>query len=211
MLDVILEVTISLSGKRIIFVFQSLFCWMLFWKNTFFNSGILYAVVSILILLDVILEGYWFLLPVPLKQVSILILLDVILEDSTAIPHKHQSIKFQSLFCWMLFWKLASIRPIQRTVCFNPYFVGCYSGSNSKFHDWNPIRIVSILILLDVILEDSQGKQKGISHVVSILILLDVILEAIVDQAYQLRLVVSILILLDVILEERTSTITRIV
>ena len=37
---------------------------------------------------------------------------------------------FQSLFCWMLFWKFLSIEAIDTSDRgFNPYFVGCYSGS----------------------------------------------------------------------------------
>ena len=41
---------------------------------------------------------------------------------------------FQSLFCWMLFWKKdAESYTKWFETCFNPYFVGCYSGSSSTF------------------------------------------------------------------------------
>ena len=85
--------------------FQSLFCWMLFWKVAICNTATACRRVSILILLDVILEvtetncstsfflgfnpysvgcysGSFFLFPLPSLFCT-----------------------FQSLFCWMLFWK----------------------------------------------------------------------------------------------------------
>ena len=62
---------------------------------------------------------------------------------------------------------------------FNPYFVGCYSGSDHPVKVLNRYVLVSILILLDVILEvHITYKSESDVYVVSILILLDVILEA---------------------------------
>ena len=84
--------------------FQSLFCWMLFWK---FLAEVAKCTP---------------------KKVSILILLDVILEDDNTFV------------------------AIELSFRFNPYFVGCYSGRKS-LSDQSKNLCVSILILLDVILE----------------------------------------------------------
>ena len=76
---------VKLLRERIYLSFQSLFCWMLFWK----------------------------------------------IEPLLKIKGKG---KFQSLFCWMLFWKMILSQTSSSTNAgFNPYFVGCYSGSN-LFH-----------------------------------------------------------------------------
>ena len=136
-------------------LFQSLFCWMLFWKRVTTYALNTHKVVSILILLDVILEVD---LSTPAKLydfcfnpysvgcysgrpsiavgeylqlfVSILILLDVILEGKSAM------------------------NSLRATACFNPYSVGCYSGSCHIQHQAICLLHVSILILLDVILEE---------------------------------------------------------
>ena len=130
---------------------------MLFWKQqTVIPQGNVQR-VSILILLDVILEVRMKINNVFTWKVSILILLDVILEvmyqwiflhqtfsfnpyfvgcysgSPERWSHRHERLRFQSLFCWMLFWKL------NETLL--------YSKSN----------LVSILILLDVILEVCSG------------------------------------------------------
>tara|TARA_R110002050_G_scaffold163389_1_gene293374 strand:+ start:6481 stop:6885 length:405 start_codon:yes stop_codon:yes gene_type:complete len=77
----------------------------------------------------------------------------------------------------MLFWKDRPHRP--------PYLKFC----------------VSILILLDVVLEVLDGLNPRIPTVVSILILLDVVLEAYDLNVGEGFVLVSILILLDVVLE----------
>ncbi len=160
--------------------FQSLFCWMLFWKRhgaTYVRKqltvsililldvvlevfriilnkiettvsililldvvleeiGVLlyssYKPVSILILLDVVLEVFWdFRNKLPLIIVSILILLDVVLEEIYAGDTTLANLQFQSLFCWMLFWKCPNVFFLNgATGRFNPYSVGCCSGSN---------------------------------------------------------------------------------
>ncbi len=69
-------------------MFQSLFCWMLFWKHTLLCHIRLLFCVSILILLDVVLEVLVGLFGSLLLQVSILILLDVVLEVLQVIPHQ---------------------------------------------------------------------------------------------------------------------------
>ncbi len=87
-------------------LFQSLFCWMLFWKGLLGSWFYRAFFVSILILLDVVLE-----VEPPARggsvefDVSILILLDVVLEVFS-------------------FWSLTGV-----ATCFNPYSVGCCSGS----------------------------------------------------------------------------------
>ena len=80
-------------------------------------------------------------------------MLDVILEVEAEMLDASQAGKFQSLFCWMLFWKA------DRSL-----------GMPKPFY-------VSILILLDVILEEGLVLVFKCRCLVSILILLDVILE----------------------------------
>ena len=87
------------------------------------------------------------------------------------------SLEFQSLFCWMWFWKHCRFEPCQ------------------------PHKLVSILILLDVVLEVSCSSPTDPLIIVSILILLDVVLEGCNCRFLQLGIWVSILILLDVVLE----------
>ena len=103
---------------------------MLFWKSVACCIQRIHSYVSILILLDVILEVAAFGERCKTKQlVSILILLDVILED-----------------------KSGTLDVIDE-LCFNPYSVGCYSGSATPLRLLSAVNRVSILILLDVILE----------------------------------------------------------
>ena len=61
---------------------------------------------------------------------------------------------------------------------FNPYFTGSNSGSLKSARVWRVSYHVSILILLEVILEDGTPTNSlGLWFLVSILILLEVILE----------------------------------
>jgi hypothetical protein len=134
--------------------FQSLFCWMVFWKSKNWPLSLPAAKVSILVLLDGILEGKlfnffnragagfnpcfvgWYSgsskncpLSLPAAKVSILVLLDGILEEKL----ERETIafeEFQSLFCWMVFWKFSKNWPLSL-----------------------PAAKVSILVLLDGILE----------------------------------------------------------
>ena len=109
--------------------FQSLFCWMLFQKTIAVIFIFQFEAVSILILLDVISEASFCNCTVLINRVSILILLDVISEAHVPVictvtcagfnpysvgcyfrskswkKEEKYEIKFQSLFCWMLFQK----------------------------------------------------------------------------------------------------------
>jgi len=107
--------------------------------------------VSILVLLDVILKVCPVCCLDRADQVSILVLLDVILKEKKR-PDIIEHAMFQSLFCWMLFWKRASSiryrwkmrvsilvlldvilkggaahKVFISSLSFNPCFVGCYS------------------------------------------------------------------------------------
>ena len=62
---------------------------------------------------------------------------------------------------------------------FNPYFTGSNSGSLELLISSLPNFGVSILILLEVILEETSACQVLFDTVVSILILLEVILEGV--------------------------------
>ena len=85
-------------------VFQSLFCWMLFWKKSASSFRKLSEMVSILILLDVVLEAQralqWGGPQLCFNPYS----LDVVLEDSQGV-----------------------LTPVFYP-SFNPYSVGCCSG-----------------------------------------------------------------------------------
>jgi len=61
--------------------------------------------------------------------------------------------------------------------CFNPYSGGCNPGSSQGIAKCLVDFVVSILILVDVILEDSKCIDTLQTVHVSILILVDVILE----------------------------------
>ncbi len=135
---------------------------MLFWKFGFV-FGLHFGVqVSILILLDVVLEVFNKMRISGRYWVSILILLDVVLEAIVGCNNFQQLHQFQSLFCWMLFWKsflmlsfftvfgvsililldvvleeMKSPTPSESGTSFNPYSVGCCSGSTRVWH-WPP-------------------------------------------------------------------------
>ena len=85
---------------------------------------------------------------------------------------------------------------------FNPYFTGSNSGSGHPIRERHLSGGVSILILLEVILEGSGSCHTVSKFPVSILILLEVILEEERATFLCYRDEVSILILLEVILEE---------
>ena len=69
---------------------------------------------------------------------------------------------------------------------FNPYFAGSYSGSVSVIFNNCWLFPVSILILLEVILEVHMAAPAVLSDIiVSILILLEVILEGRMGDALQ--------------------------
>ena len=158
-------------------LFQSLFSWMFFskphcWVHTLpvprwgFNPCSLGCfsrraapapmrrsrTVSILVLLDVFLEGEIDEQNKKDLQVSILVLLDVFLEGGSRS------------------------RQSQGPGCFNPCSLGCFSRSSQ-----NQIGVssgkVSILVLLDVFLEVERKVIWTRDEKVSILVLLDVFLE----------------------------------
>ncbi len=110
--------------------------------------------VSILILLDVVLEEELLLqvlfLPARFNPYSV----GCCSGSGKASPLLADFSQFQSLFCWMLFWKIDNIEylwgilivsililldvvlevllahwPCLSSKCFNPYSVGCCSGS----------------------------------------------------------------------------------
>ena len=61
---------------------------------------------------------------------------------------------------------------------FNPYFAGSSSGRYCNIMCDRKLDTVSILILLEVVLEEYYQRASGATNVVSILILLEVVLEA---------------------------------
>src|SRR5208337_1850978 len=80
--------------------------------------------VSILVLVDVSLEGHPRLPGPPAPLVSILVLVDVSLEAQT-VYCVCQAVKFQSLFSWMFRSKSGLTGTITRHRCFNPCSRGC--------------------------------------------------------------------------------------
>ena len=65
--------------------------------------------------------------------------------------------QFQSLFSWMFRSKLCLVRMSDQIMCFNPCSRGCFARSN-----WPVVAVtyveVSILVLVDVSLEDPSGQ-----------------------------------------------------
>jgi len=148
------ESWIQERGRRKPYQFQSLFCWMLFWKFNWLGCNFSSLQVSILVLLDVILKV------LQLSHCCIQVssfnpcFVGCYSESSSFAIFLLLFIRFQSLFCWMLFWKLMCIGLQSCSLsCFNPCFVGCYSESLILSMVISGIMVVSILVLLDVILK----------------------------------------------------------
>ena len=121
----------------------------------------------------------------------------------TQIPPWRDWTKFQSLFYWMLFFKMDE--EVNRLVSegFNPCSIGCCSSRNGrtiitgrfkKFqslfywmlffklqgrHDAGKSQRVSILVLLDVVLQGRYHMSIACVPSVSILVLLDVVLQVV--------------------------------
>ena len=135
--------------------FQSLFYWMFY-----FNFCLMARIVE-----------NW--------VVSILILLDVLLQRGIVVTRDYRNDLFQSLFYWMFYFNLFSLSLfLQAFVCFNPYFTGCSTSTFQVTILLYQVVLVSILILLDVLLQlDKKIKKRLKTLNVSILILLDVLLQ----------------------------------
>jgi len=111
--------------------FQSLFYWMFYFnfKQRCFIEH--HTRVSILILLDVLLQltlerinndGNY--------EVSILILLDVLLQLFEQEQSTFLSLEFQSLFYWMFYFNLREVlSQLREMISFNPYFTGCSTST----------------------------------------------------------------------------------
>ena len=143
---------------------------------------------------------------------------------------------FQSLFYWKLLWKRnygqdtilhhAGFNPcsigncsgsrvkkpcFSRLFCFNPCSIGNCSGSYLANFFYARRVSVSILVLLEIALEESAPNRKvGPVTFVSILVLLEIALEAIPDKdAFFPLQPVSILVLLEIALEDIRSVPSR--
>ena len=161
-----------------IVTFQSLFCWMLFQKMVLPASSPLtslsfnpYSVGCYFRRILTIFKHKYVL------KVSILILLDVISEGVRNVEEIESSIKFQSLFCWMLFQKRFGHPDSEGNIQFQSLFcwmlfqksfaaasrnalsafqsLFCWMLFQKPFLKWTASQPspVSILILLDVISE----------------------------------------------------------
>ena len=64
--------------------------------------------------------------------------------------------QFQSLFCWMLFWKSKENKTGKSTFMFQSLFCWMLFWKMHRYKRCTPLTWVSILILLDVILEDEE-------------------------------------------------------
>ena len=144
-------------------MFQSLFSWMLLWKtderNSFFTvlgcfnpcslgccseslyplGSYYYCPVSILVLLDVALKGFYLQLGHTNNRSFNPCSLGCCSERSISEPTPVPFSAFQSLFSWMLLWK---------------------NGIRDRFNDRYK---VSILVLLDVALKDTKRLTNKIS------------------------------------------------
>ena len=151
--------------------------------ETCFDSFL--AVVSILVLLDVFLEassdrgastltssfnpcslgcfsrrGDCRQCLIDSVRVSILVLLDVFLEE-WKVRGVNYGGKFQSLFSWMFFSKYACAASSRAKQGFNPCSLGCFSRSESAVKHTKCACVVSILVLLDVFLEEISRRPFG--------------------------------------------------
>ena len=91
-------------------------------------------------------------------HVSILILLEVTLEVVRITAFVVRFDMFQSLFYWKLLWKRKfQERFMKQYASFNPYSIGSYSGRLAISIPYRLVQIVSILILLEVTLEECGG------------------------------------------------------
>ena len=86
-------------------------------------------------------------------MVSILILLDVILEGYIFAGSAGDIVSFNPYFVGCYSGRSPDLVGKALAMGFNPYFVGCYSGSCGGREGNGSVQGVSILILLDVILE----------------------------------------------------------
>ena len=103
--------------------------------------------------MDVLLEGWWIEADCETK-VSILIVMDVLLE---VIYHQQSKTWFHVSILIVMDVLLEVIYLVQHIAVgsFNPYCNGCTSRSINKW-EYNPELEVSILIVMDVLLEDKQ-------------------------------------------------------
>ena len=86
--------------------------------------------------------------------------------------------------------------------CFNPCFNGCPSSIHADYPIPLTLSPVSILVLMDVLLQLELGSFKDDAKpIVSILVLMDVLLQFGVDRADTRVIGVSILVLMDVLLQ----------
>ena len=135
--------------------FQSLFYWMFYFNFCLMARIVENWVVSILILLDVLLQlEFSFFSLLPEVFVSILILLDVLLQLSS------DNSPLSSCSCFNPYFTGCSTstrqenkKEIKNFECFNPYFTGCSTSTQQLIIFFAYWRYVSILILLDVLLQ----------------------------------------------------------
>ncbi len=133
--------------------FQSLFFWKSYWKPTPHFRAQSEALVSILVLLEKLLEEGFSSDREPFFHVSILVLLEKLLEG--------------------LFWK----KCWKRRKSFNPCSSGKATGSSTKQRQRISSTGVSILVLLEKLLEESPVRLTWPKTSVSILVLLEKLLE----------------------------------
>ena len=133
--------------------------------------------VSILVVLDVVLEASLVARFLSIAKVSILVVLDVVLEASSLSSIYSPPLSFNPCCAGCSSGSVKAFPASQAPRGFNPCCAGCSSGSNRVRQLRSCYSGVSILVVLDVVLEDT-----GIGYVrpfgrVSILVVLDVVLE----------------------------------
>ena len=162
--------------------FQSLFYWKFYFNSFCPNCGYSPCKVSILILLEVLLQLLWSKRSILRLLVSILILLEVLLQHFGALQ-----------------------LTILSMTSFNPYFTGSSTSTKVSWTPGSGNRKVSILILLEVLLQQRYTTRSHLRQgKVSILILLEVLLQPVVLFVTHCNShSVSILILLEVLLQRR--------
>ena len=102
------------------------------------------------------------------QLVSILILLEVLLQlDEVDIFIIAFNILFQSLFYWKFYFNYPpTLYPSTSTWCFNPYFTGSSTSTSRMALHRGVWSHVSILILLEVLLQPALGSVIAYKYVV---------------------------------------------
>ena len=135
-------------------LFQSLFYWKSYFNAISRNIIIQPIAVSILVLLEVLLQRWHETIYSHVPYVSILVLLEVLLQRIEKRFCTLEENLFQSLFYWKSYFNVNRQKTVLIIiVCFNPCFTGSPTSTVSPNLVYSDKIGVSILVLLEVLLQ----------------------------------------------------------